>query len=720
MREWLVRYWNNGAVRRAARAAVVMPTMFAFAGHVLDNPTAALFASFGSFAQVLFVEFTGPMHARLQGQLLLIVTGAVIICVATPAGGTLWLGAIVMAVVAFAVLFSGVVSSVLASAATPLVLAAILSISVPGPVSSIPDRLLGWGLASVASLLAITLLWPTRSDDKLRAAMTRAARAVAEHLRSGADAGDAIAALHRTFLSSPNRPTGLTTAARTLVRLVDEFALLGVILTDDPLPARADHSDAVDAVRRAAADVLDRSADLLESPSSDRSLQAATDALHTALEELESRAGDSLPATPDTLLTALEPSFRAEELTFVISLIAGNVATAAAAERRGWWERLLGLQPGSVTGAWRSAVERASAHIEWHSVWLHNSVRGAAGLALAVVVADLSGVSHGFWVVLGTLSVLRSNALATGQTIARGVLGTTIGFAIGSAVLALVGSDTTLLWVLLPIAVLIAGIAPALIGFATGQAAFTVTLLILFNLTAPAGWELGLVRLEDVGLGCAVSLIVGLLFWPRGAAATLRIALSEAYLDSARYVDASVTYAAARCERATTPPPDAARLAAAASSRRLDDTLRTYVADRGPKPTPLAEMATLVTGVATLRLAADGMLALWEDSPAGPGDRAAARKELRRRSAEVTGWYEEFAAQLAADRPAPPPLPADADADLVLIDAVRRDLAGSEADTAVRVIWTADHLDATRRIQERLVEPAGAAEHAQGLFARLG
>ncbi|MFI5953297.1 FUSC family protein [Cryptosporangium sp. NPDC051539] len=711
-------FFANGAVRRAARAALVMPLMFAFGSQILHNPTAALFASFGSFAQVLFVEFTGPVHARLQGQLALIVTGAVVICLGTPASGSIWLGAVVMAVIAFAVLFVGVVSSVLASAATPLVLAAILSISVPGPVSSIPDRLLGWALASAAALIAITVLWPTRSEDALRAAMTRAARAVAGHLRSGADPDgtrEAVEALHRTFLGSPNRPTGLSTAARVLVRLVDEFALLGVILADDPLPLPADHSEAVNAVRRAAADVLDRSADVLTAASpevsaaDDERLRTAVTTLNTARGELERRAGDRLPGPSDALLTALEPSFRAEELTFVISLIATNVATAAAAERRGWWERLLGRQPGSVTGAWRSAVERASAHLEWNSVWLHNSVRGAAGLALAVAVADLSGVSHSFWVVLGTLSVLRSNALATGQTVARGVLGTTIGFAIGSAVLALVGHDTAVLWILLPIAVLLAGIAPAMIGFATGQAAFTLVLLILFNLSAPAGWELGLVRLEDVGLGCAVSLIVGLLFWPRGAAATLRITLAEAYLDSAAYLDASVTFAAARCDRATVPPPDAARLAAAASSRRLDDALRTYLADRGPKPTPLDEMATLVTGVATLRLAADGILALWESSEAGAGDRTAAREELRRRSAAVTGWYREFASQLAADLPAPAPLPTDTDADRVLLDAVRRDLAGPEAGTAVRVIWTADHLDATRRIQDRLIQPADAA-----------
>ena len=138
-----------------------------------------------------------------------------------------------------------------------------------------------------------------------------------------------------------------------------------------------------------------------------------------------------------------------------------------------------------------------------------------------MLVANLTGVQHAFWVVLGTLSVLRSNALSTGQNALRGLLGTVAGFVVGALLVALVGTNTTVLWLLLPLAVLFAGLAPAAISFAAGQAAFTLTLLILFNILAPEGWEIGLVRIEDVAIGGAVSLAVGLLFWPRGAGAAL-------------------------------------------------------------------------------------------------------------------------------------------------------------------------------------------------------
>ena len=79
-----------------------------------------------------------------------------------------------------------------------------------------------------------------------------------------------------------------------------------------------------------------------------------------------------------------------------------------------------------------------------------------------------------------------------------------------------IGSATTALWLVLPIAVFVAVYAPGTAPFAAGQAAFTVLIAVLFNLLQPVGWKVGVVRVEDVAIGCGVSLIVGVLFWPRG------------------------------------------------------------------------------------------------------------------------------------------------------------------------------------------------------------
>ena len=87
-------------------------------------------------------------------------------------------------------------------------------------------------------------------------------------------------------------------------------------------------------------------------------------------------------------------------------------------------------------------------------------------------------------------------------TVTRALIGTLIGFAIGGLLVAAIGTSTSVLWTLLPIAVFIAAFAPEAISFAAGQAAFTVVVIILFNIIAPAGWRIGVLRIEDVALGC--------------------------------------------------------------------------------------------------------------------------------------------------------------------------------------------------------------------------
>ena len=83
----------------------------------------------------------------------------------------------------------------------------------------------------------------------------------------------------------------------------------------------------------------------------------------------------------------------------------------------------------------------------------------------------------------------------------------------------------------------------------------------------------------------------------------------------------------------------------------------------------------------------------------------------------VNGWYDRFAGSLSGHGEIPTPLHRDAVADGRLVDAVGHDLRdrdGHATATAVRVIWTGDHLDAVRRLQTTLVGPAQAAvsQHA--------
>ena len=123
-------------------------------------------------------------------------------------------------------------------------------------------------------------------------------------------------------------------------------------------------------------------------------------------------------------------------------------------------------------------------------------------------------------------------------------------------------------------------------------------------------------------------------------------------------------------------------------------------------------MAGLVTGVTGLRLEADAVLDLWrgDDGQAG-GDVAAARQEILGTAERVTGWYDDLATIVITGGELPRPLAQDEAADGRLVRAVRRDLPGDDgraSATAVRVIWTGDHLDVVRRLQAAIMSPARA------------
>ncbi|MGW0210379.1 FUSC family protein, partial [Streptomyces sp. NPDC003233] len=153
------------ATRRAARTAIVMPTLFALCSQALHSSTMASFAAFGSFSMLLLVDFSGPMVERLRAQTALAVAWAVLICVGTLVARQTWLAVATTLLVGFVVLFSGVVSSLLAGSTTALLLAFVLPVTTPVPPSQLFDRLAGAGLAAAAALPAVCLLWPRPVAD---------------------------------------------------------------------------------------------------------------------------------------------------------------------------------------------------------------------------------------------------------------------------------------------------------------------------------------------------------------------------------------------------------------------------------------------------------------------------------------------------------------------------------------------------------------------------
>jgi uncharacterized membrane protein YccC len=369
-----------------------------------------------------------------------------------------------------------------------------------------------------------------------------------------------------------------------------------------------------------------------------RARDAVIEALVRELRELPVGWDDA------ALRSALEPSLRVLQLS--------DAAWEAAADAL----LATGCAPPEVERARRAppsaprVIARLLAeHARLRSVWFRNSVRGAAALTIAVYVAQRASVQHAFWVVLGTLSVLRSSALGTGSTILQAVAGTTVGIVVGVGLLLAIGSDEAVLWAVLPFAVLLAAYAPSAVSFAGGQAGFTVVVLILFNIIQPTGWEVGLIRVEDVAIGFAISLGVGLLFWPRGAGSVLRERLGEAFVRSAGYLAAT---AKALGRRGDAPGADAqrARRDARAAAHLLDDAVRQFLDEHGADRLDLESVSALVAGATRVRLAAYSLLTMT-----APADWCRCAIALDGEADALRSWLVALGETIAGATSPPPP-----------------------------------------------------------------
>jgi uncharacterized membrane protein YccC len=706
------------ALRSAARAAIVIPVVFAIADKAIGQPQTSIFAAFGSFALLVLVEFGGPWRARLLAYLGLACFGAASIALGTTCSRDPWLAAGAMAAVGFAVLFSGVINGYFAAGATGALLTFVVPVTIPAPNFAVPERLEGWGLAAGAGICAVMLLWPPRRSLDLHRAAAGALRVVADFLEADGEqltersrlARDAVDALGSRLLGTQHRPTGPTGPTAALASLPDELDwLLSFLTPTAELPALelvcGEDAEAI----AAAAAVLRVSAERLDGrdvrPDFAR-LDAARDAVARAL----LRRLPDLPAdTPaGGMPHALEPPFRIRAATYAARQVGGYALLATGSDTPELDRGDVALE--QPAGGAREATESvAAAHVTVRSVWFRNSVRGAAGLAVAVYIAQRTGLQHGFWVVLGTLSVLRSNALGTGWSVLSALAGTAAGIVAGALLVLAIGTHEAVLWTVLPLAILLAAYAPRAISFAAGQAAFTVVLFVLFNIIQPVGWSVGVVRVEDVAIGFAISLGVGLLFWPRGAGALLRGDLAAAYARAADYV---VATARQLIEGADSEDAARAGREADAALHRLDDAFRQYLAERSATALNVEDVGALVGGASRVRRAGQSLVSLGRMANC---DTRLERcgENLDRELHSLQSWYVTLGYSLVNRRAVPPPHVRDTEGSTRLLACVR-DAARTGEDANVRaalvLLWASQHLENLWRLEAHLGERANGTQ----------
>jgi len=693
--------WSVPAAYRALRAVLVIPGIFAIASQLMGNEQIALFAVFGGVATLVLVEFSGRPRDKLVAHAALACAGSVLIVIGTVVSSSTALAAVVTFAVTFIVLFSGMVGPNAAIGSTAALLAYVLSAATPGTLSLLPTRLAGWWMASVAGTLAVLLLSPRSPGDRVRAAAAVTAGALAGQIDAAlaGSPGSALAegameikhTLVAAYTGVPHRPTGLSLYGQALARVVMSLEWCCTILYD------LGREVAEVAVGAPAIDLqlLGKAATVLRDMS--RLLGGAD--VRPLVHDLEQTALDAKAAAPsgDGLgLQRVHVAFHARMLAAAVrsaaedALVAGrrdlHAAVAAQTGSPGSRGRMGRRTTEPVLVAARRLV-RGNTSVR--SVWFLNSVRGAVALAAAVTVADLSDVQHGFWVVLGALSVLRTSAAATGATALRALVGTALGFVVGAGLILAIGTHASSLWAAFPVAVLVAAYTPGTAPFVVGQAAFTVLITVLFNILVPIGWKVGVLRIEDVALGVAVSAVVGVLFWPRGAASVVRDDLADAFHRGGLYLVQATAWALG--VRPQAPDAEAAMVQAGV---RLDDAVRALLSEQGTKHMPQAQVWRLVGGTERLRLTAQSLAGL--SPPDRPDDAASA--ELVEESAQLAGECDHLAGELGAPKTQP--------TGATELTAISVDLGPPPAEHSDRGMWVRQHLDHVKENLAELAEPA--------------
>jgi uncharacterized membrane protein YccC len=230
---------------------------------------------------------------------------------------------------------------------------------------------------------------------------------------------------------------------------------------------------------------------------------------------------------------------------------------------------------------------------------------------------------------------------------------------------------------------------------------------VLFNLIQPIGWEVGLVRIEDVAIGFAISLGVGLLFWPRGAAALLRDNLAAAYGRSADYVAAATRQliGGGDLDRSA-----GAAEAAAAAVHRLDDAFRQYLAERSARRANVESVGALVAGAARVQRAGQSLSALGRVTD-GYASLPQCGANLDGEVHALRSWFMALADSIVHATAAPPPHIRDIEGRRRLLECARQVVASDKTKVrpALALLWASQHFDNLWRLESHLGRTAVAS-----------
>jgi uncharacterized membrane protein YccC len=701
-------------VRRAARVAFVACVGFYVCRYVLGNVAMAPYALFGAVALGALSQIPGSPAQRARTLLAVLPVGWVLVSLGTLMSVNTALATTGMFVLGFVVSFVGVGGPRLVGLAGGLQLLYILPCFPPYDPGSLGWRLAGLTLAVLLLAGAELVLWPDPTPEPYTAKLAAAVSALAGCLVVVADGWS-------------GRPGGRDRLAALLPAATDAAeALRPSRLPPGQRPASAGRTDrALTAAAGTARLLLGRTVDLASADDHDSAdLPAAAALLRQAASCAEAAAAwlrgeDDVPDT-DRMAAALVQFRAARAAVAPDGLPPERLRLGALALSLGEWTTSMvaairiaagapvgpdptpeSAQPGLFWFAYRRTPwlwwHRLREHLTPRSVYFQGALRLATALALARLLAGVFDLSHGFWVLLTILTVLRASAAETRSALRPALVGTALGSLVAAGLL-VVGVPPTAYAVLLPVVMVVGFAAGPLLGPGWAQALFTLVIALVFAQVSPVDWRLAEARVVDVLVGAAVGVLIGLLAWPRGGSGELHRATGRFLATSAGVVRETVAVVAEGL------PVGHAQPAAREAGLLAEASYALYQSERH-EPGALDWQSTLIAGHHAVR----GSEALVRACPSG--GLLPCVGSLRAAAADVAARYERVADgllthdhALVRDRLPDPPAaewPTDLGQDLYHLADLR--------------VW----LDGLREDLGRVVGPPGAALDPADLRTRV-
>ena len=525
-------------LRRALRVALLVPVTYFVLQVVLGWTHSALAAAFACFSMLAFADLGGPRKERLTANALLGLNGVVLVALGSYLAQWQWVIVCATVVIVFVIAYSAVLRGYFAAATAAAILPWVFAATATPNPSETFATAGGWAIGATVATIGSVTLWPMYFRSKLRLRLADVLAAAADVMsdvenptaRAAAFAKllDADKALHGAYDGQLARPGAGTSRDRSLMQAIDETRRLITTLefTHDqepelgPIDARL--NVAMVTSLRESAQAL-RTGDVIPNPS-------ALDAKREQhAEQLAQWCGRTLGSgQAQKVRVGVEGSATVRTISLTVEAMAiyvrGAMDPAKSVRAKA---KQLSREEDVVTLAGHEILEpdrRVSPQtllarqFTLRSPWLRTAIRTSIAITLTVYVVTLLGAEHGFWASLGALVALKFDASGTRRVAWQMVLGTIIGFAVGSVLVLAIGANALPLWLLLPVVAFLAAYTPGAISFVVGQASFSLFVIVLLGITSPG--ELGTAewRLIDVLIGIGVSLFVSLLMWPHGVA----------------------------------------------------------------------------------------------------------------------------------------------------------------------------------------------------------